>query len=77
VVIAPALMHIRAAVVLTMAAVAVIVAVVAVVVVPFFAIVVMMALGAIEAGGPFRFLGVSVAVCYLYQLTDGHGPLAV
>jgi len=69
--------NIRATVTLVMAVVMIIVAAVTIVVAPFFTTVVMTALGAIRAGGPFSFLGVGVTICYLYQLTDGHGPLAV
>jgi hypothetical protein len=36
-----------------------------------------MALVAIRVGSPFSFLGIDVAICYLYQLTDGRGPLAI
>ena len=30
-----------------------------------------------RAGSPFSFFGIDVSICYLYQLTDGGGPLAV
>jgi hypothetical protein len=62
---------------LVMTAVAIVVAVVAIVIAPFFAAVIVTALGAIVATGPLNFLGVGVAVCYLYQLLDGCRPLVV
>ena len=77
VIIALVLTIIRAMVMLIMAEVAVIMAMITIIIAPFFAMIVMTALGAIGMGGPFSFFGVSIAVCYLYQLTDGCRPLAV
>jgi hypothetical protein len=50
---------------------------VTIIVMPLFATVIMMALRAIRLCGLLGFLDVGVAVCYLYQLTDGCRPLAV
>jgi hypothetical protein len=57
---------IRAAVTLIMAMVMVVVAAVAIVVASFFVIVVMTTLGAIGASSLLGFLGIGIAICYLY-----------
>jgi hypothetical protein len=63
--------------IIIMAAVMIVVATVAIVVAPLIMAVVVVALIAIRTSSPFSFLDVGVAVCYLYQFTDGHRPLAV
>ena len=62
---------------LVVVVVTIIVVAVVIVVASFLVTVVMMALGAIGASGPFGFLGVGIAVYYLYQLIDGHRPLVI
>jgi hypothetical protein len=37
----------------------------------------MMALGVIRVSSPLGLLGIDVAICHLYQLTDGRRPLMV
>jgi hypothetical protein len=70
-------MVIRAVVVLVMAAVMISMAVVMIVIASFLAMVVMAALGVIGSSSSLGFLDVGVAVCHLYQLTDGRRPLMV
>lgn len=65
-IIALVLAIIRAAITLIMGMVMVVVAAVAIVVAPFFVMVVITALGAIGASSPLGFLGIGIAICYLY-----------
>ena len=65
------------AVVLVGTVVMIVMTAVAIIVASFFAMVVLTALGAIGVGGPFGFLGVGVAIYYLYQIIDGHRPLVI
>ena len=57
---------IRTMVMLVVTAVTIIGAAVMIIVTPLFAIVIIMVLRAIRAGGPLSFLGIGVAVRYLY-----------
>jgi hypothetical protein len=73
----PVLVVVLAMLAIIMVAVAIVVATVAIIVAPLVATIIIAAVVAIRTGSPFGFLGVDVAVCYLYQFTNGHGPLAV
>jgi hypothetical protein len=63
--------------VIIMVAVTIVVATVAIIVAPLIVSIVIAAVVAIRTDNPFGFLGVDVVICYLYQFTDGHGPLVV
>ena len=65
------------AAVVVVTAVMIIMVAVTVVVAPIFMTVIVAALVVSRVGSPFSFFGVSVFVCYLYQFTDGSGPLVV
>ena len=77
VVIAPALAVIGVMITLVMTAVTIIGAAVVIIVTSLFATVIMMAFRAIEESGPLGLLGFGIAICSLYQLTNGCRPLLV
>jgi uncharacterized membrane protein len=60
-----------------MAVIMIVVAPIMIVVAPILLAIIVTALVAIRMGSPFGFLGVGVAICYLYQFTSGRGPLEV
>ena len=62
---------------INMAAVMIIVVAVMIIIAPLITAVVVMSLVAIRMGSPFNFLGIGVAVSYLYQFIDGRGPLEI